>query len=123
MIAGVSFDRERMAAAASDELIAATDVADLPCASTTLPRGAFHGRRIRARSSLESGLQLLGAGRQGISPRRCSAFRYADELRELLAKLLGWSRQFSEADVPSGAFRLVAYRGPLGAALDENASG
>jgi len=29
MVAGVSFDRERMAAAASDELIAATDVADL----------------------------------------------------------------------------------------------
>ena len=29
MLAGVRFDRERLAAAASDELIAATDVADL----------------------------------------------------------------------------------------------
>jgi argininosuccinate lyase len=29
MLAGVSFDRERMAAAASDEMIAATDLADL----------------------------------------------------------------------------------------------
>ena len=29
MLAGISFDRERMAAAADDEMVAATDVADL----------------------------------------------------------------------------------------------
>ncbi len=46
MLASASFDRERMAAAATDELIAATDVADLLVrAGRAVPRGARHRRR------------------------------------------------------------------------------
>ena len=44
-----SFDRDRMASAASDEFIAATDVADqLVRAGRAVPRGARHRRRHRA---------------------------------------------------------------------------
>jgi argininosuccinate lyase len=43
MIAGVSFRRERMAEAASDEMLAATDIADLLVARCDLPFREAHG--------------------------------------------------------------------------------
>ena len=54
MIAGARFDRERMSAAASDELIAATDLADLLVKQGT-PFRESHGvdRRPRARGGRE----------------------------------------------------------------------
>ena len=49
MLAGVRFDRERLREAASDELIAATDVADLLVRlGDAVPRGARRRRRARA---------------------------------------------------------------------------
>ena len=50
MVAGARFDRERMAAAASDELIAATDLADLLVKrGHAVPRVPRRRRRARAR--------------------------------------------------------------------------
>ncbi len=43
MLAGVSFDRERMSEAASDEMLAATDVADLLVARCDVPFREAHG--------------------------------------------------------------------------------
>jgi argininosuccinate lyase len=58
MLEGVSFDRERMAGAASDELIAATDVADL-LVRRGLPFREAHGVVAGlVRSAVESGRRL-----------------------------------------------------------------
>ena len=43
MLAGISFSRERMSAAASDELLAATDIADLLVARCGMPFREAHG--------------------------------------------------------------------------------
>ena len=59
MLEGISFDRERMAAAASDEFLAATDVADLLVRrGRAVPRGARRRRRARARARSTSGRTL-----------------------------------------------------------------
>ena len=58
MLAEIEFDRERMAAAASDELIAATDVADLLVRQGVPFReahGIVGGRGARRASSAASG--------------------------------------------------------------------
>ena len=59
MLAEIEFDRERMAAAASDELIAATDVADLLVrAGRAVPRGARDRRRASCGRRVERGKRL-----------------------------------------------------------------
>ena len=58
MVAGVSFDRERLAAAAADEMIAATDVADL-LVRRGLPFRAAHGVvAALVRTAVDSGRAL-----------------------------------------------------------------
>jgi argininosuccinate lyase len=58
MLAGVSFDRERLAQAASDELIAATDIADL-LVTRGLPFREAHGVVAGlVRTAVDSGRQL-----------------------------------------------------------------
>ena len=62
MLAGVVFDRERMAAAASDELIAATDVADL-LVRLGMPFREAHGAVAGlVREALERGVSLSDLG-------------------------------------------------------------
>jgi argininosuccinate lyase len=62
MVSGVSFDRERLAAAAGDELIAATDVADL-LVRRGLPFRQAHGVVAGlVRVAVDSGRQLSGLG-------------------------------------------------------------
>ena len=69
MLAGVRFDRERMAAAANDELLAATDVADL-LVRRGVPFRESHG--------IVAGL-VRAALERGVSPSQLSP----EELREL----------------------------------------
>ncbi len=59
MLAGVSFDRERMSDAASDELLAATDIADLLVARCDVPFREAHGVVAGlVRTALDSGRVL-----------------------------------------------------------------
>ncbi len=65
MIAGVRFDRERMRAAAADELIAATDVADL-LVRLGMPFREAHGVVAGlVRTALDSGAHAVAAERRG----------------------------------------------------------
>ena len=67
MIAGLRFDRERLEAAASDELVAATDVADL-LVRKGLPFREAHGVvGGLVRSALESGRTLSELGAQDLA--------------------------------------------------------
>lgn len=67
MLAGVSFDRERMAEAASDEMAAATDVADL-LVRRGLPFREAHGVvGGLVRHALEQGVQLSEIPRERLS--------------------------------------------------------
>ncbi|CAA9505450.1 MAG: Argininosuccinate lyase [uncultured Solirubrobacterales bacterium] len=73
MLTGVRFDRERMAAAAADELLAATDVADL-LVRRGVPFRESHG--------VVAGL-VRGALERGVAPSALSE----DDLRDLAPAL------------------------------------
>ena len=70
MIAGARFDRERMAAAASDELIAATDLADLLVKRGTPFREAHGVVAGLVRESVESGAAFRDVVVRGARRRR-----------------------------------------------------
>jgi argininosuccinate lyase len=67
MLEGIAFDRERLAGAASDELIAATDVADL-LVRRGVPFRQSHGhRRGLVREALASGPAAVGLTREELA--------------------------------------------------------
>ena len=69
MVGGARFDRERLAAAAADELIAATDLADLLVKrGTPVPRGPRRRRRARARGGGERAPARRARGRRRSAP-------------------------------------------------------
>ena len=76
MLGSITFRRERLAAAAADELLAATDVADLLVRrGRAVPRGPRRRRRARARRAIDQGkalseLTARGAGRAVAAARR-----------------------------------------------------
>jgi argininosuccinate lyase len=84
MIEGVRFSRERMSAAASDEMLAATDVADLLVAECGVPFREAHGVVAGlVRTALDSGRQLSGLTK--------------DELAEHSEQLAAHSEQYFQA--------------------------
>jgi argininosuccinate lyase len=84
MIEGVRFSRERMSAAASDEALAATDVADLLVAECGVPFREAHGVVAGlVRTALDSGRQLSGLTK--------------DELAEHSEQLAAHSEQYFQA--------------------------
>jgi argininosuccinate lyase len=84
MIEGVRFSRERMSAAASDETLAATDVADLLVAECGVPFREAHGVVAGlVRTALDSGRQLSGLTK--------------DELAEHSEQLAAHSEQYFQA--------------------------
>jgi argininosuccinate lyase len=84
MIEGVRFSRERMSAAASDEMLAATDVADLLVAECGVPFREAHGVVAGlVRTALDSGRQLSGLTK--------------DELAEHSGQLAAHSEQYFQA--------------------------
>ncbi len=88
MVAGVSFDRERLAQAAGDELIAATDVADL-LVRRGLPFREAHGVvAALVRTAVDSGRQLseLTSAELVAQSELLGAREGADEYYKVLAR-------------------------------------
>jgi argininosuccinate lyase len=84
MIAGLAFDRERMAAAASDELIAATDVADL-LVRLGMPFREAHGIVAGlVRTAVDSGRPLSELGSDELAAQSELLSRHEQEFRAVL---------------------------------------
>jgi argininosuccinate lyase len=84
MIAGVSFRRERMREAASDELIAATDLADL-LVRLGMPFREAHGVVAGlVRAALDSGKRLSELSREELAAHSEELAAHAAEFHELL---------------------------------------
>ena len=109
MIDGARFDRERMAAAASDELIAATDLADLLVKrGDAVPRG--HGVVAGlVRTAVDSGRSLSALSADEL-PRASEHLEHA-EVAEVLAQ-----RSWLESKVSEGGTALPRVREQLEAA-------
>jgi argininosuccinate lyase len=86
MIARVSFDRERMREAASDELIAATDVADLLVRLGTPFREAHGVVAGLVRTALDSGRTLSQLTPEELSAQSETLAEHAGEYREVLSQ-------------------------------------
>jgi argininosuccinate lyase len=84
MLAGVSFSRERMSAAASDELLAATDIADLLVARCDVPFREAHG-------------VVAGLVRTAVDSRRALSELTVDELAAHSSELAAHSELYYEA--------------------------
>ena len=84
MLAGVRFARERMSAAASDELLAATDIADLLVARCGLPFREAHG-------------VVAGLVRTAVDSGRALSELTVDELAAHSAELAAQSELYYEA--------------------------
>ena len=117
MIAGARFDRERMRAAASDELIAATDVADLLVrARDPLPRGARRRRGARAHGARQRHA-ALGADTARSSPRHSAMLaEHASEYAAVLAQSSWLESKVSEGGTSLGARARAARAGAATAA-------
>jgi argininosuccinate lyase len=84
MVAGASFDRERMRAAASDELIAATDVADL-LVRLGMPFREAHGVVAGlVRHAVDSGRALSELGDEELASQSELLAAHADDFRAVL---------------------------------------
>jgi argininosuccinate lyase len=84
MVAGASFERERMAAAASDELIAATDVADL-LVRLGMPFREAHGVVAGlVRTSVDSGRALSELTAAELAAQSPLLAGHEDEFRAVL---------------------------------------
>jgi len=86
MLAGVSFDRDRMSAAASDEMIAATDVADL-LVRLGMPFREAHGVVAGlVRVAVEAGRPLSELTEQELSQASGLLAANSDRFHEVLAR-------------------------------------
>ena len=84
MVAGASFDRERMRAAASDELIAATDVADL-LVRLGMPFREAHGVVAGlVRTAVDSGRALSQLSTEELAAQSALLAEHADEFSAVL---------------------------------------
>jgi len=121
MIAGVVFRRERMREAASDELIAATDVADL-LVRLGVPFREAHGVVAGlVRTSLESDTPLSELTLEQLSAHSELLAAHAGELHELLAEGSLLESKVSEGGTATA--RVAEQLALARAVLDESASG
>jgi argininosuccinate lyase len=101
MLAGVRFDRERMALAASDELIAATDVADL-LVKLGLPFREAHGVvAALVRSAIESERTLSQLRDDELAALNPLLGEHAQQFREVLARASWLESKVSEGGTSS----------------------
>jgi argininosuccinate lyase len=108
MIAGVKFNRERMRAAAADELIAATDIADL-LVRLGMPFREAHGVVAGlVRTALDSGRPLSQLSAEELRSHSELLGAHQDELREVLAQ-----RSWLESKVSEGGTSLARVREQL----------
>jgi argininosuccinate lyase len=111
MLDGLSFDRERMAAAAADELVAATDVADL-LVRRGVPFRQSHGIVAGlVRSALESGRSLSDLSRAELA-------EHSDALDDEFYAVLS-QRSWLESKVSEGGTALARVREQLAHAKAE----
>jgi argininosuccinate lyase len=105
MIAGVQFNRERMAAAASDEMLAATDVADL-LVRLGVPFREAHGVVAGlVRMALDTGKTLSQLGDEQLAEHSDVLAAHGDEYRAVLAQ-----ESWLESKVSEGGTSLVLVR-------------
>ncbi len=105
MIAGVSFDRERMSDAAADELIAATDVADL-LVGLGVPFREAHGVVAGlVRTALDGGRQLSDLTQPELAAHSETLAVHEDRYREVLAQ-----SSWLESKVSEGGTSLARVR-------------
>jgi argininosuccinate lyase len=121
MIAGVQFNRERMREAASDELIAATDVADL-LVRLGVPFREAHGVVAGlVRTALDNGRTLSQLTREDLAAHSETLAANAEQFHEVLAQGSWLESKVSEGGTSSPRVReqVAAAR----AVLDDGAAG
>jgi argininosuccinate lyase len=105
MIAGAAFDRERMREAAADELIAATDVADL-LVRLGMPFREAHGVVAGVvRAALDAGKPPSALSAQELSAHSETLAAHAGELHEVLAEGSWLESKRSEGGTSLGRVR------------------
>jgi argininosuccinate lyase len=117
MIAGVRFHRERMSEAATDELIAATDIADLLVRLGTPFREAHGVVAGLVRTSLDSGRTLSELTNEDLAAHSDTLAAHDGEFREVLAQ-----SSWLESKVSEGGTSLARVREQIALArsvLDE----
>jgi argininosuccinate lyase len=121
MIAGVRFNRERMREAASDELIAATDVADL-LVRLGVPFREAHGVVAGlVRTALDSGRTLSQLSREDLAAHSETLAANAEQFHQVLAQ-----SSWLESKVSEGGTSSLRVREQVAAAravLDDGAAG
>ena len=121
MVAGVRFERERLREAASDELIAATDVADL-LVRLGVPFREAHGVVAGlVRTALDSGRTLSQLSEQELAAHSETLAAHGEQFHEVLEQASWLESKVSEGGTSSARLReqLAAAR----AVLDESAAG
>ncbi len=119
MVAGVKFNRERMAAAASDELLAATDVADL-LVRLGVPFREAHGIvAALVRAALDAGKALSELSEQDLARQSETLAAHAEQFHEVLACGAWLESKVSEGGTSSA--RLAEQLAKARAVLDADA--
>jgi len=121
MIAGVSFRRERLSEAAGDELIAATDVADLLVRLGVPFREAHGAVAALVRTALDTGRGLAELTPDELAAHSETLAAHGEELKAVLAE-----GSWLESKVSEGGTSLARVEEQLAAAravLDEGAAG
>jgi argininosuccinate lyase len=121
MVAGVRFQREPMAAAAADELSAATDVADLLVRLGVPFRDAHGVVAALVRDALDSGRTLSQLGADELAAHSEPLAAHADQFREVLARESWLESKVSEGG--TAAPRLAEQIAAARAVLDADARG
>jgi argininosuccinate lyase len=117
MLAGVSFDRERLRAAASDELIAATDVADL-LVRLGVPFREAHGVVAGlVRTAVDSGRKLSELSADELAAHNETLGSHAEEFRQVLEQSSWLESKVSEGGTSSA--RIKEQLAAAQAVLDE----
>jgi len=121
MIEGVRFDRARLAEAASDELIAATDVADL-LVRLGMPFREAHGVvAALVRNALDSGRALSQMTPEDLAAVSELLAAHEDQLREILREGSWLESKVSEGGTAGARLREQLHSAR--AELDAGASG
>jgi argininosuccinate lyase len=119
MLAGVRFRRERMEAAARDELIAATDVADLLVRHGVPFREAHGVVGGLVRTALARGVALSELGSEDLAAQSAVLAEHADEYRDVLAQQSWLESKVSEGGTATA--RVTEQIAAARAALDGHA--